>query len=282
MSTRPAAGQIEPPSLPAGAELVQAGLPVLAGRCAVSVHGSGPRAVVGLHGWSGSRASFEPLLPLRPPGVRFYAFDLPGSGESEAPGRWTSEAVVDRLLGALDALELERVEVLGVCGGMGFGARLAARAPERVERLVLIDPFVYLPWYLALFTWPLVGGLFYGSTFANPVGRLLTDGVLAGRRTRSTSLTEGFAAARHRDNRGQLIALSDAAKKPLSELGRYRGPVEILYGERTFSAVKESCRRLVAGPYPQASICVVPDAGHLPMHEATAVVAERVFGEAPR
>lgn len=239
-------------------------------------YGRGPRTMVGLHGWSGSRESFVPLLPHLPPQFSFYAFDLPGSGESAGFEAWSEAAVLERLEQVFDALGLRRIELLGVCGGMGFGSRLAARRPDTFSRLVLVDPFAYVPWYLALFTWPMLGAFFYWWTFANPLGRWLTNGALSGRRSRDTSLTDGFRRVRHRDNRGQLCALAESARHDLVELGRFEGPVDIVYGERTFAAVRRSCDLLLR-PYPRARRHLVAGAGHLPMHEAPEELARIAF-----
>src|SRR3954447_18519996 len=66
------------------------------------------------------------------------AFDPPGAGLSQRPSRplrMTGLAgVVTELL---DALRLERVDVLGYSFGGGLAQELAHRAPERVRRLVL-------------------------------------------------------------------------------------------------------------------------------------------------
>ncbi|MEL6184071.1 MAG: alpha/beta hydrolase [Myxococcota bacterium] len=241
-------------------------------------HGRGPRHFVGLHGWSGSHRSFDPLLFARPENATFWAMDLPGAGASVRPSSWSAEAVTARVVSALEGLGVRKVTLVAACGGIGFGLLLAAQRPDLVARLVLIDPFAFVPWYFRLFTWPVLGRPLFLLSFANPIGRRLTDGALADRRTDETSLTEGFQEVEHTQNHRMLQAMCDAARVPLRAFGVFPGEVDIVYGARTFAAVKSSVRRLVQEPFPEARVFRAEAAGHLPMHEASAQVAEIVFG----
>lgn len=93
-----------------------------------------------LHGVTGTGLRFRRLAEEELPGVRVIAPDLRGHGDSTWHPPWHLEAHVADVLAVLDALGLDRVPV----GGHSFGGlvamALAAAAPERVERLALIDP----------------------------------------------------------------------------------------------------------------------------------------------
>ena len=69
------------------------------------------------------------------------ALDAPGFGESPAlpPERCTVDSLVGLALELLDALELERVAYMGHSWGGSIAVHLAARSPERVGALVLLD-----------------------------------------------------------------------------------------------------------------------------------------------
>lgn len=99
------------------------------------------RPVLALHGWLDNAASFEPLAPLLP-GLRLVALDLPGHGRSgHRPAGLPyhfSDFVAD-VLGAADALGWERFALLGHSLGAGIASVAAAVAPERVERLALLE-----------------------------------------------------------------------------------------------------------------------------------------------
>jgi len=66
------------------------------------------------------------------------AFDPPGAGLSQRPGRpLRMRGLATVVRGLLDELGLERVDVLGYSWGGGLAQEFARRAPERVRRLVL-------------------------------------------------------------------------------------------------------------------------------------------------
>ena len=61
--------------------------------------------------------------------------------------------------------------------------------------------------------------------------------------------------------------------------GQFRGmglPVNILYGEKTFSAVRESVKEWKEA-LPQAEVRELAGVGHLPIAEGTAEVVKVVF-----
>ncbi|MDA0161700.1 alpha/beta fold hydrolase [Solirubrobacter ginsenosidimutans] len=66
------------------------------------------------------------------------SFDAPGVGRSQRPGRPMRMRALARLVAELlDALALERADVLGYSWGGGLAQELAHRYPDRVRRLVL-------------------------------------------------------------------------------------------------------------------------------------------------
>ncbi|MEX1082384.1 MAG: alpha/beta hydrolase [Halofilum sp. (in: g-proteobacteria)] len=97
--------------------------------------------VLALHGWLDNAASFEPLMPLLE-GMRVVAPDLPGHAHSDHRPPGAVYHFVDYIADALataDALGWRRFTLLGHSLGGAIGALLAAAAPERVERLALIE-----------------------------------------------------------------------------------------------------------------------------------------------
>ena len=96
-------------------------------------------AVLLLHGLSDSSFSFSRVLPRLPPTRRVIAPDQRGHGHSDRPQRSYSmgEFALDALE-LLDALEVPRVTVVGHSMGSFVARKVAAFAPGRIERLVLI------------------------------------------------------------------------------------------------------------------------------------------------
>jgi 2-succinyl-6-hydroxy-2,4-cyclohexadiene-1-carboxylate synthase len=98
------------------------------------------RPLLLLHGFTGSAASWSPLVGSLPPRFRTLAPDLIGHGRSDSPpdaGRYRMERCVADLLAVLDALQIERAAVLGYSMGGRVALQLAAAAPDRVDALVL-------------------------------------------------------------------------------------------------------------------------------------------------
>jgi pimeloyl-ACP methyl ester carboxylesterase len=244
----------------------------------VKRYGAGERELYfGLHGWSGDHRTFAPLAAHVPAGASLYSADLPGCGRSPAPQRLTLESVTGEIVEALRAAAPPHapVTLIGNCSGAILGLLAAEQTRPRLRRLVLIDPFAYWPWYFRVFVAKSFGRHAYRTTFANPLGRWLTNQSLRSRRTAATDLTHSFGQIDH-----------DVAQRYLALLAEVEGverfaslrdvPIDIVYGERTFGAVKRSLA-MWQSVWPQARARMLRGAGHLPLLEATAQLAGIVF-----
>ncbi len=96
------------------------------------IHGSGP----GVTGW----ANWRMTIPELAKHFRALAPDMVGFGYTERPpgveynlDTWASHAI-----GFLDALGLEKVDLIGNSFGGGLSLALAIRHPNRIRRLVLM------------------------------------------------------------------------------------------------------------------------------------------------
>jgi 2-hydroxy-6-oxo-octa-2,4-dienoate hydrolase len=115
------AGGIKTNYLEAGA-----GLPV------VLIHGSGPGVT--------AYANWRLTIPGLAEHVHVYAPDMVGFGFTERPDGidYSMRTWVDQLVAFLDALDLQRVSLVGNSFGGALALRLAVEHPERVHRLVLM------------------------------------------------------------------------------------------------------------------------------------------------
>jgi len=95
--------------------------------------------VLALHGVTGHSARWK-VLADRLPRLRILAMDLRGHGRSTWHPPWGIEQHVADALAVLDAAGLPRVAVLGHSYGAAIALHLAHAAPERIERLALLDP----------------------------------------------------------------------------------------------------------------------------------------------
>jgi 3-oxoadipate enol-lactonase len=87
-------------------------------------------------------AQFEALEPR----FRVVRYDTRGHGASPvAQGPCTIDDLADDLVALLDRLEVEEAHIVGLSLGGMTAMRLAARNPERVDRLVLLCTGAQLP-----------------------------------------------------------------------------------------------------------------------------------------
>lgn len=107
------------------------------GSVLVRAVGEGPPVLL-IHGLSLHTATWK-VLEGTLTGHRVIEFDLPGSGRSDSPKSPASMRGLARLATrVLDHFEVERADVLGHSMGGMVAQQLAADAPERVRRLVLV------------------------------------------------------------------------------------------------------------------------------------------------
>lgn len=240
----------------------------------VERYGTGAETYVCVHGWGGNHLTYAPLAPFVPGTVSLYAVDLPGYGRSPHPPEWSLETIGRSIAGVLDRIDAPSLTMVGNCSGAVLALVAAELAPARVHRVVLIDAFAFTPWYFKIFVHPVAGEVAYRSTFANPLGRWLTNLSLRHRRTAETDLTGSF---RDIDPGVSLryLRLLDAIPD-VRRFGAITVPVDLLHGAHTFTAVKDSLQvwqRL----WPEARTWRIEGAGHLPLEEMPAAVAAILF-----
>lgn len=106
---------------------------------------AGAPALVCLHGASGHGQRFRQLAEERwAAHFRVVAPDLRGHGRSGWEPPWTIETYVDDLVETVDSLGLDQPLWVGHSFGGRLVLELAARHPERIRRVVLLDPAIEL------------------------------------------------------------------------------------------------------------------------------------------
>ena len=107
------------------------------------IHGSGP----GVSAW----ANWRLVIPELARQARVVAPDMVGFGYTDRPPgqRYDMDAWVGQALGLLDALDIDRADIVGNSFGGALALALAIRQPQRVRRLVLMGsvgvPFPITP-----------------------------------------------------------------------------------------------------------------------------------------
>jgi pimeloyl-ACP methyl ester carboxylesterase len=100
-----------------------------------------------VHGWPQHWWAWRNVIPLLAERHRVIAPDLRGHGWTEAPeAGYDKEQLASDLLALLDVLNIERVTWIGHDWGGWTGELAALRAPERIDRmLVLCVPHLWVP-----------------------------------------------------------------------------------------------------------------------------------------
>jgi pimeloyl-ACP methyl ester carboxylesterase len=90
-------------------------------------------------GVASQRALVDDVAPIEAVGVRLVACARAGIGGSDRrPGR-TEQTDAEDMLAILDDLGLDRVDLIGECGGVGAVLAFAARWPDRVGCVALVS-----------------------------------------------------------------------------------------------------------------------------------------------
>lgn len=126
--------------------------------------------VVLLHGFPQHWYAWRRLIPLLAGEYRLICVDQRGFGWSDAPARgYDTRTRVDDVLSLLDALELDRVRLVGHDWGAWTGFHVCLRRPERISHYLALNmlhpwplhrrlvPQSWRFWYTAVLEQPLLG-----------------------------------------------------------------------------------------------------------------------------
>ena len=103
------------------------------------VGGDGPPAVL-VHGEAGSVLDWHWSIPRLTGLLRVHALDLPGHGDSSKPDApYSAPLLTETVAAFLDALQIDRVILVGHSLGGVVAARVARRLGRRARALCLVD-----------------------------------------------------------------------------------------------------------------------------------------------
>lgn len=108
-----------------------------------TVEGNGPD-IVFVHGWAASRRMWTQVTAQMAAHFRCWSIDLPGCGESDRPvDQWYSIPNLTNLVrGFIIGHGLDRPRLVGHSMGGMISLNTAARYPDLLERLAVINPVV--------------------------------------------------------------------------------------------------------------------------------------------
>lgn len=250
----------------------------------------GPTFVM-LHGFTFNAFTFNELLPGLGERGRVLAHDQVPYGLSAKPTRedwsgpnpFTQEAALTHLMTFLDAKGVDRAILVGNSSGATLAMEAARRAPERVEGLVLINPWVYVdrPTFPEAITQlPQVRRL--NLLLARQLG------------ARGTLLDLSYHEPERIDDErraltmihtgvenwdlawGELFVRAMASPVDVSaHLGDLAQRSLVIIGEEDRVVSPEDSRR-AAREMPDATVVTIPGCGHVPQEECPAAVLEAI------
>lgn len=110
----------------------------------VAEAGSGEPVLL-LHGWPQHWFCWRKLIPLLAGERRLICPDLRGFGWSDAPpGAYDKQSLADDMLALLDALELQRVDLIAHDWGAWAGFLMCLQRPERFSHYLALN--IVAPW----------------------------------------------------------------------------------------------------------------------------------------
>lgn len=103
------------------------------------VEGEG-EAVVLLHGWGGQTVSLKPVFDCLVSDYKAYALDLPGFGNSDLPPcPWGADDYALFVSALFTKLGVAKASIIAHSFGGRIAIVLAAKHPEKVDKLILVD-----------------------------------------------------------------------------------------------------------------------------------------------
>jgi non-heme chloroperoxidase len=240
------------------------------------------RAVLMLHGYSDSWVSYSRILPLLPADWHVIVPDQRGHGDSDRPmdGYAPADLAGDAIQ-LMDALGIAEATLVGHSMGSFIARAVAAQAPQRVERLILVGSAATARNVVTRDLLREVEALddpvdedfvraFQASTIHRPVPAAFFEQIVA------ESLK--LPARVWKDALSGLLA-----NDPEPDLARIRCSVLILGGDRDGVFLREEQEHL-ATCIPGATLKISPEIGHDPPWEAPDVFARDLlaFLEGPK
>jgi pimeloyl-ACP methyl ester carboxylesterase len=204
--------------------------------------------VVLVHGLSGSTRWWARNVPDLAKHHRVYLVNLPGFGVLHRSGpRFVLAEATSWLLAWMEAVGLRSAHLVGHSMGGYLSLRLAARRPEAVDKLVLVDP----------------AGMPSGRTMLGHLGPLL----LSARYARPTFLPVLVRDALYAGPLTLLRTTRDLlAEDVRGDLRRVEAPTLLVWGGRD-PLIPPSIGDVMRAEIPNSRLLVIERAGHNPMFD---------------
>jgi pimeloyl-ACP methyl ester carboxylesterase len=256
--------------------------------------GQGHSTFVLVHGLGDEADSWRKVFPLLMKQGRVVAPDLPGFGRSDHPRRaYTLDFYAQTLEALIQSLNLNKPVLVGNSLGAAISLRLAARSPNLLGRLVLVDgpPLkAKLSKPQLMFLTPFVGERIYNSLRSSGDAAYATLRPYYHNLDQLPAQDQAFLRERVWDrvwsddqrraffSTYRWLALEGLKGHPNpAKLSQIKIPTQIIWGDHDYIIPLESGKTLqgwIAG----SRLSVIKDCGHLPQQEQPEELVGLLYG----
>lgn len=229
-----------------------------------------------VHGFSVPYFIWDPTYEfLTKTGFRVLRYDLFGRGYSDRPrARYNIDLFCKQLRELLDTLGLENIVLMGLSLGGPISATFTTRYPERVQKLVLVDPAgaksVILAKAILGELMPGLRGLFQGPFRSRKTSKEVENKFFNPAQLKTFTMKymvqmkyKGFMRAILSTMRNGMLGDFSAIYRKIGELGT---PTLLFWG-RDDQTVQFDNSEIIRAAIPQIAFHAFENCGHIPHYE---------------
>jgi len=238
--------------------------------------GSGDRHVLAVHGWFGSARGWGSLPDFLDRSTYTYAFmDLRGyGGRQEVAGEFTMEEAAADAITLAGELGWDRFSVIGHSMGAKVAHQVLLQAPDRLDKLVGLNPVPPGAVPMDEQGWELFSG-----AAANAGNRAAIIDFTTGSKLTATFINHVVRHSLENSNQAAFAAYLHAwAKTDFS--GEVQPdtstPVKVIVGVNDPALSADVMEKTWLVCFPEAEMTILPDAGHYPMFESPVSLATSI------
>lgn len=225
-----------------------------------------------LPGFGANSTMWFPNVAALSSQFRVFAVDTNGQpGKSLPSQKLTASKSADWIAAVLDGQGLEKAHLVGVSLGGWLALNFAIRHPERVDRVVLLDPAASFSRMSAAFLWHSFMPIMVHPTRSGLIRyfRWMTRGYTVNEKWGELML-QGILNTRPQPPIRPVI-FSD------EDLRRLQAPTLLLIGERSVIYDPQRVYRRAMRLIPEVQAEIIPDASHALNAEKSEIVNERIL-----
>jgi pimeloyl-ACP methyl ester carboxylesterase len=240
--------------------------------------GSGDHHVLAVHGWFGSARGWGSLPDYLDRSAYTYAFmDLRGYGErQQVPGEFTMEEAATDAVALADELGWETFSVVGHSMGGKIAHQILLQSPDRVRKLIGINPVPANAVPMDEQGWELFSG-----AAGNAGNRAAIIDFTTGSKLTATFVNLLVQHSLENSAVPAFAAYLQAwAKSDFSDLAKAQAdgqpPVKVIVGVNDPALSADVMEQTWLVFFPAGEMTILPDAGHYPMFESPVSLATSI------